>query len=66
MCVHVLQITVVLSDFQQKLHPICVLQYVHPSEAKLICRPHKNAKNDSRYVRTKKSVLLKVKKEATG
>lgn len=53
-------------DFQQKLHRICILQYVHPSEAKIISKPHKNAKSDAAYFRTKKSVLLKVKNEAAG
>lgn len=47
-------------DYKQKRHPICILQYVHPSEANISHRPHKNA------VRTKKSVLIKVKDEATG
>lgn len=53
-------------DYKQKRHPICILQYVHPSEANISHRPHKNAKQESNYVRTKKSVLIKVKDEATG
>lgn len=53
-------------DFKQKVHPICILQYVHPTEARISHRPHKNAKKESMYVRTKKSVLMRVKDEAKG
>lgn len=52
--------------FKQKAHPICILQYVHPTEAKITNRQHKNVKKETSYVRTKKSVLMKVKDEAKG
>ena len=53
-------------DYKQSLHPTCILQYVHPSEANVSHRPHKNAKDEATYVRTKKSVLLKVKDQAVA
>ena len=53
-------------DYKQKIHPICILQYSHPSQAQISHRPHGNAKQETCYVRTKKSVLIKVKDEAAG
>ncbi len=55
-------------DFQQNMHPVCILQYFHLAEANIQCRAHKNSKepDSNNYVRTKPSVFMKVKKEVAG
>ena len=54
-------------DHMQIMHPVCILQYFHPSEANIKCRAHKDTKKVAgNHVRTKKSVLMKVKEEAVG
>lgn len=53
-------------DFENVPHRLCVLQYVSPVEvANVGRRSHKNAKNDSVYVRTKKSVLVQISDTAS-
>jgi hypothetical protein len=46
-----------LEDYKGNVHNVCILQYIHPTEARI------HSKN---YIRTKQSVLQKIRNEATG
>ena len=56
------------TDFKDKLHPVCILQYVYPDDPLIKGQPHKNSKkgSNSSFNRCKKSVLTKVKEQTTN
>ena len=57
------------TDFNNKLHPLCILQYVYPDDPVINGKPHKNSKKGSHgpsFNRCKKSVLIKIKDQATN
>ena len=57
------------TDFKDKLHPVCILQYIYPDDPLIKGQPHKNSKKGnciSSFNQCKKSVLTKVKEETTS
>ena len=57
------------TDFKDKLHPVCILQYIYPDDPLIKGQPHKNSKKGnciSSFNRCKKSVLTKVKEKTTS
>ena len=56
------------TDFKDKLHPVCILQYVYPDDPLIKGQPHRNSKKENRnssFNHCKKSVLTKIKEQTT-
>ena len=53
-------------DFEEKLHPLCILQYTYPHDSKIKGQPHKNSKGNASFNRSKTNVLTKIKDQANN
>ena len=53
-------------DFEDKLHPLCILQYTYPDDPEIKGLPHKNSKGSASFNRSKKSVLNRIREQATN
>ena len=59
---HLWHTFIICIHFEEKLHPICILQYCYPTDPDIKGLPHKNSKKESAsFNRTKKSLLTRIK-----
>lgn len=56
------------TDFKDKLHSVCILQYVYTDDTLIKDQPHRNSKkgsHNSSFNHCKKSVLTRIKEQRT-